>query len=144
MNKYSETRARYKRRDPERWKRYNREYSWRLRDELKLEVLIHYGPSSQLCCSAKDCHIGDVDMLVLDHVNDNGAAQKKELGGGSKGRGWNFYRLLKRLGFPEGYQTLCCNHNQKKEILRSRKQRADNGSIGELQLYSHPAYSPPH
>lgn len=123
MSKYSETRKRYKQRDPERWKQYNREYSWRLRDEVKVEVLSHYGPSGQLCCSAKDCHISDVDMLVLDHVLDNGAEEKRALGGGSGGRGWNFYRLLKRLGFPEGYQTLCCNHNHKKEILRSRATR---------------------
>ena len=119
-------RARYVARHPERilaGRRarvaYDREYHRVRHAEIKIEVLSHYGPSGQLCCSWFDCHISDVDMLVLDHTADNGARQKIELGG-SSGRGHNFYRWLKSHGFPDGYQTLCCNHNHKKEILRSR------------------------
>lgn len=119
---YRETRKRYKERDPERWKKYNREYGWSLRDALRVEVLTHYSPSEILGCSWDGCEIHDSDMLVLDHIDDTGAAERKKLGG-SNGRGWNFYRRLKRLRFPTGYQTLCCNHNHKKEILRSRSFR---------------------
>lgn len=87
------------------------------RNELRIETLSHYGPSSQLQCSWPECGIIDPDMLVLDHINDDGAAQRKT----GCGRGWNFYRWLKKHNFPEGYQTLCCNHNHKKELIRSRQ-----------------------
>ena len=102
--------------------KYNREYGWRHRDKLKIEILACYGPAGKLGCSWEGCGVVDPDMLVLDHIADDGAAQKKALGP-SNGRGWNFYRFLRRNGFPSGYQTLCCNHNHKKEILRSRSKR---------------------
>ena len=101
------------------WTQYNRRYSIARRVKTKLDVLSHYGPNGILRCSWSGCVIDDVDMLVLDHVNDNGAEEKRKLGG-SNGRGHVFYQRLKSLGFPDGYQTLCCNHNHKKEILRSR------------------------
>jgi hypothetical protein len=120
---------RYRERHPDRVaitrnknRKYNREYGWRYRDELRIEMLTYYGPMHQLRCSWADCSVTDPDMLVLDHVEDNGAEEKRSLGG-SAGRGWNFYRLLKSKGFPAGYQTLCCNHNHKKEIIRSRNRR---------------------
>jgi hypothetical protein len=58
-------------------------------------------------------------MLVLDHEQDNGAEERKA----GHGRGWSFYLFLKRNGYPSGYQTLCCNHNQKKEMVRARSRR---------------------
>ena len=94
-------------------------YNQKKRSALRIETLSHYGPSGQLCCSWVNCHISDIDMLVLDHTADNGAQERNALGG-RNARGWNFYELLKANAFPEGYQTLCCNHNHKKEILRSR------------------------
>ena len=102
---------------------YNREYGWQLRDNLRFEVLSHYSPAEVLGCSWIDCDIHDVDMLVLDHIADDGAQQRRKLGG-SAGRGWNFYRRLKKNGFPVGYQTLCCNHNHKKELTRARENRS--------------------
>jgi hypothetical protein len=101
---------------------YDQEYGWRRRDALRIEVLTHYGPAGLLFCSWQDCRVHDPDMLVLDHVEDNGASERKELGG-SAGRGWNLYRRLKARNFPAGYQTLCCNHNHKKELLRARSHR---------------------
>jgi hypothetical protein len=89
----------------------------------KAEAMAHYGPSGQVCCSWAGCQISDIDMLVLDHIADDGAAQRRALGGGSRGKGHELYRHLKRDGYPAGYQTLCCNHNHKKELLRSRSHR---------------------
>jgi hypothetical protein len=102
---------------------YNREYGWKLRDDLRREVLAHYSPVGILGCSWENCEVRDSDMLVLDHVANDGAAQRRSLGG-SKGRGWNFYRWLKKHNFPDGYQTLCCNHNHKKEMVRNRDNRS--------------------
>lgn len=87
------------------------------RNELRIETLSHYSPNNVLCCSWMGCLVDDVDMLVLDHINDDGAVQRKN----GCGRGWNLYRGLKKQNFPAGYQTLCCNHNHKKELLRARK-----------------------
>jgi hypothetical protein len=90
----------------------------RIRD--KIAALSHYGPNGVAKCSWPGCEIDDVDMLVLDHVRNDGAAQRKAMGG-TNGKGHTLYRILKKQGYPEGFQTLCCNHNHKKELLRVRK-----------------------
>ena len=94
----------------------------RARDNDKIVALSHYSPNQQMKCSWDGCLVDDPDMLVLDHPNDDGAAQRR-LMGGTNGKGHALYRWLRNKQFPEGFQTLCCNHNQKKEILRSRKHR---------------------
>jgi len=99
---------------------YNRRYNITRRAKTKLEILTYYSPDQILRCSWPNCLISDIDMLVLDHINDNGAEEKRQLGG-SNGRGHIFYQHLKSLRFPAGYQTLCCNHNHKKELLRNRQ-----------------------
>jgi hypothetical protein len=55
-------------------------------------------------------------MLSLDHVNNDGA---KDRVGNLKG-GYAFYRWLKTHGFPGEFQTLCHNHQWKKELMRRR------------------------
>jgi hypothetical protein len=82
--------------------------------EVKTEVLAHYSLKSSLNCSVENCVISDIDMLTLDHINNNGSSHRKELNGS------RIYECLKRKGYPEGYQTLCHNHNWKKELQRRR------------------------
>lgn len=79
---------------------------------LKIEVLKHYGPGGTLQCSVFDCGVCDPDMLVLDHINDDGSTERKLLGYP------NIYSRLRKMEYPVGYQTLCSNHNLKKELLR--------------------------
>jgi hypothetical protein len=101
------------RRKHERDKRYR----------LKVEVLTHYGPGHILKCCWDMCTVSDVDMLSLDHKDNNGAAERKELYGrnkGSQGGSTRVYARVKREGFPSGFQTLCMNHQWKKEIQRVR------------------------
>ena len=102
--------------NPERWKEIHRKASRTYSAKTKLTVLTHYSPNHQLGCSWAGCDISDIDMLVLDHINDNGAEERKQIG-----RGHQFYKRLLLQSYPEGYQTLCCNHNQKKELLRRRQ-----------------------
>lgn len=81
---------------------------------LKVEVLTHYGRGGKLKCCASPCEVSDPDMLSLDHIKDDGAAHRKVLGAGTR-----LYRWAKSHGFPEGIlQTLCYNHQMKKEITR--------------------------
>ena len=125
----------YRERHPERvklsrqkWEKNNREKSReahrRLDTKLKNDTLSHYGLNGQLQCSWEGCQITDPDMLELDHINNDGKHQRKkdvEVCGQER-NGLAFYRRLRKEKFPPGYQTLCCNHNRKKEILRRRGQ----------------------
>jgi len=94
----------------------NRAYGKRYRAELIATVLTHYVLNGKLQCAWPDCAIIDIDMLTLDHINDNGNVERKQ---GNRTSAW--YRKLKAAGFPDGYQTLCANHNLKKHLLRLRR-----------------------
>lgn len=100
----------------------------RHRKELKREVLTHYGKGGELKCCWADCEIIDIDMLSIDHVNDDGNHRRA----GNKSSGWPLYSVLKRTGYPEGFQTLCHNHQFKKELMRKRQ-------AAELKDYDHDA-----
>ncbi len=95
-------------------RKWNRDHSKIRRLEIKIKVLSHYGLNHTLHCCWPGCDVVDIDILCLDHVKDNGSEQRKTLPGST------LYEYLVRYDFPEGYQTLCANHNLKKEILRRR------------------------
>jgi len=68
---------------------------------LRNEMLDHYGRKCA-CCGEKH-----VEFLTLEHVNRDGSAHRKEVGGGA-----NTYRDLKRKGWPKkGFKVLCMNCN---------------------------------
>jgi len=94
----------------------NAENSRRCHHKLKIEVLSHYGPLGQLCCSWENCVVNDPDMLTLDHINNDGAVQRRKLGNNAA-----VYRFVRKEGYPAGFQTLCHNHQWKKEIVRRRE-----------------------
>lgn len=104
--------ATYRRRNREKLRQASRARTRR----LKLEALSVYG----MVC--RRCDFGDDRALQIDHVNDDGAAERK-LNGGQGFAGWNFYAYLKRRGWPSGYQTLCANCNAIK-LAESRSRRA--------------------
>jgi len=85
----------------------------------KIEVLTHYGKDGQLRCCWPGCSITDIDVLTLDHVNDDGADLRRK--GQLAGR--VFYNWLKLHGYIKGLQTLCWNHQWKKRIEALREQR---------------------
>lgn len=84
---------------------------------LKTQVLSYYGLNGKLQCCWEDCKIEDLDMLTLDHIENNGADHRKGYTKSGRGGGSKLYGLLIREGFPKGFQTLCSNHNLKKHIL---------------------------
>lgn len=88
--------------------------AYRLR--VKAVVLTHYGYNGQLQCSEPGCSITDIDMLTLDHINNDGAEDRKVFKTSRQ-----FLSSLKRANYPPGYQTLCWNHNWKKEAVRRRQ-----------------------
>jgi hypothetical protein len=80
------------------------------RQALKKKVLTHYGPAGRLNCCWLGCIIDDVDMLTLDHVNNDGAAHRKEIK-------TKIYSWIVKNNYPDGFQTLCGSHQMKKEFL---------------------------
>jgi hypothetical protein len=118
MRKYAKT---YRAEHPEYVQKSNQRGAAN-RLKVKTEVLTHYGYDGRLLCCWEDCLIEDVDVLTLDHLLDDGAAHRSEITGGKYrcGGGMNIYYWVKKNGYPQGFQTLCHNHQWKKEILRRR------------------------
>jgi len=72
----------------------------RRNQELKAEVIVEYG-NVCVCCGE-----GLIEFLSIDHINNDGAEHRKNLGR------TNIYSWLKANGFPkEGFQVLCMNCN---------------------------------
>jgi len=90
--------------------------------KLKMEVLSHYSVGGTLGCCWEGCIVTDVDMLTLDHINDDGF---KHILPGKRQRlsGIALHTWARINAFPEGFQTLCANHNLKKRINKARADR---------------------
>jgi hypothetical protein len=77
-------------------------YYYRLQDQ----AIMAYGGYKCACCGEEEPL-----FLSIDHVNNDGAQHRKELGslGGHK-----LYKWLKEGGYPGGFQVLCmnCNHGR--------------------------------
>ncbi len=73
---------------------------------LKYEVLSHYSGGRARC---NCCGIDILEFLSIDHVTGGGQQHRAQANGA------NIYQVLKRDGFPEGFQTLClsCNFAKK-------------------------------
>jgi hypothetical protein len=71
--------------------------------KLKIDTMNHYGG----CCDC--CGVNDIDVLSIDHPNNDGAKHRKHL---RINAGAAFYWWLKRSGYPNGYRVLCFNCNK--------------------------------
>lgn len=70
---------------------------------IKIEVMKAYGNKCKCCGEEK------IEFLTIDHIDDNGATERKN---SNQGTGGKFYRWLKKNNFPkDNYQILCFNCN---------------------------------
>ncbi|KKN72366.1 hypothetical protein LCGC14_0411930 [marine sediment metagenome] len=70
--------------------------------ELKEEMIVAYGGKCQSC---GEDHL---EFMTIDHVRGGGCQHRREI----RAAGVNFYRRLKRQGWPKGdYRLLCFNCN---------------------------------
>jgi len=78
---------------------------YRLRDQLKHEVLSSYSNGKVECAI---CKMNDIRVLSVDHINRNGIEHRRTLKvtGGSQ-----LYRRLRQAGFPSGLRVLCMSCN---------------------------------
>ena len=75
------------------------------------------------------CKQGDIDVLCIDHIADDGIKHKNKDGRS----GVNLYKWIIRNTYPSGFQVLCANCNLKKEILKRRQNRITS-DVGSLTL----------
>jgi len=81
------------------------------RVKVRLDMIKAYGGK---CVR---CGISDVDVMDIDHINNNGAEDRK-----NHLHGYNLYRHLKKHGWPKDeFQLLCKNCNWKKHLENIRK-----------------------
>lgn len=73
------------------------------RHRTKVQTFEAYGGAKCACCGETE-----LLLLTLDHINENGAAERKEAN--NKG-GKQFYQWLKNKDYPLGYQVLCFSCN---------------------------------
>jgi len=104
--------------DNMRFQKENPKYKRSRSRKLKIEVLSYYGKNGKLMCCWRKCTVSDLDCLTLDHMNNNGAEMRRA--GGPIG-GVDLYSKLKNNDYPKNHQTLCANHQLKKELLRRRR-----------------------
>ena len=76
-------------------------------EKLRLDIISHYNNG---CCAR--CGENDIDVLTIDHVNNDGKHERDIIGST-----YAFYSWLKKHNYPqERYQILCRNCNWKKHI----------------------------
>lgn len=74
----------------------------RLQAACKSQVFAAYGGYTCKCCGEDEPM-----FLSIDHIDNNGAAERKS--GLYHGSGTAFYQWLRKNKFPSGYQVLCMN-----------------------------------
>lgn len=99
------------RKDPD-WVEEQRKRSRKYWQRLRHEAIMAYGGYECACC-------GETEPLFLsiDHVNNDGAEHRRQLGkfnGNGKGAGSQTMKWLKDNNYPDGFQVLCmnCNHGK--------------------------------
>lgn len=98
-----------------KWQRDNPEKVKEIRKKttlkIKIETLVKYGGICK-CCGEKE-----IKFLAIDHINNDGAKQRKELKE-TRGATGSFYYWLKKNNYPKGYQVLCHNCNMAKAFYK--------------------------
>lgn len=83
-------------------KAYQNEYARQYAAKFREKVIEMYG--GMCSCCGESTH----EFLQIDHINNDGAAQRKS----GCGVGHRFYRWLVKNGCPrDAYRLLCCNCN---------------------------------
>jgi len=84
------------------------------RKNYREDVLKHYGGDTPKCAM---CGVEEKDALEIDHINEDGAKHRREMGGSTK-----IYRWIVVNAYPKDFQILCRNCNWIKYRARVREQ----------------------
>ena len=89
----------------------NKDYNKQYRDETRVEVLSHYG-NRCVCCNESE-----PKFLALDHMNNDGAAHRREISSnGHPVSSYQMYLWIKKNNYPDNFQILCHNCNMAKSF----------------------------
>ena len=86
----------------------NRRTAW---SRLKIEVMTAYCGGTPSCACCGESHI---EFLSLDHINEDGAHQRRSLGNSHSNKA--VYRWARSNNYPATLQVLCHNCNRAKHI----------------------------
>lgn len=78
------------------------EKSLAYRRGLRHAAIVHYGGNTPACAC---CGESEYQFLTIDHIHGGGRKHRREL------KNTDFYRWLKKEGYPAGYRVLCYNCN---------------------------------
>lgn len=87
----------------------------RYRRKLKTIVMSYYC-AGEPHCMCPGCDVKILEFLTLDHIEENGADHRRQLGKGTQSCGINTYRWAKNNNYPSGFQVLCFNCNFGKHV----------------------------
>jgi hypothetical protein len=99
-----ETARKYTRTHKKEKTQYDKQYD----ETNKINAFKYYSNNNVIKCCKCDCD--DIRTLQIDHIENNGATHRKDIGNG------NIYKWLKKNNYPSGYQILCANCNWKKHL----------------------------
>ena len=87
-----------------------KQYATGKRKRIREATFAAYGGYVCACCGETERK-----FLTLDHIHNNGAADRRKIAGKRSAAGYTTYQWLARNGFPPGYQVLCmnCNHGKR-------------------------------
>lgn len=77
-------------------------------DKVRFDVINHYSNGTNKCIC---CGESIFKFLTIDHINNNGAEERRKLFKNRIMGGSKFYHWLKKNNYPEGYQVMCWNCN---------------------------------
>lgn len=75
------------------------------RKKIRFEVIQKYGGACKCCGEA------NLAFLTIDHINKNGAQERKELYGANSGQSFPWFLKLRREDIRTDLQVLCYNCN---------------------------------
>jgi hypothetical protein len=111
----------------------NREYNRALYLQEKRAAIRSYGGKCACCGEAHEC------FLTIDHVNNDGAAHRRERATDGKqygGSGFSMYKWLKKFNYPQDgrFQILCydCNCAKQHDPVGHRAAHANAVNIDGL------------
>lgn len=103
-----ERKARFGHSEGPNWREVNEKYRLngiKAHRRLKAQIVEAYGGKCECCGETIP------ELLTIDHINGNGASERRKRGRGLN-EGWDFYAYLRRNGFPkDNYRLLCYNCN---------------------------------
>lgn len=111
--------------------RYGRAY----RVKLKQDVFEHYSKGTPKCAH---CGLTNILILTLDHINSDGAEQRKKLLGTKCNGGHLYYAKLRSSGYKEkDLQVLCHNCHHLLEAERTAARLALYSTVESEKLPTH-------